>query len=208
VRTRSVFGLAAFLLIGMMAFAQSPKYEVALNYSFLHYNPAKSFSGSEDLHGGGGSFVRNFGKNVGIKAEFTGYASVQQTFHLVAKPPTVPVTSSFTTQANLFTYLFGPQVNLPVRGMRVFGQALFGGANTNGYAHLFKAAGITGVSAGNSGFAMAFGGGLDLPVAKHVMIRPVQVDYLLTRYEYKAIGINNQSNFRYQAGIVFAFGGE
>jgi len=32
------------------------------------------------------------------------------------------------------------------------------------------------------------------------------VDYFLTRYEWKPIGINNQSNFRYQAGVVFAFG--
>ena len=64
------------------------------------------------------------------------------------------------------------------------------------------------ISASNNGFAMAFGGGLDIKAGKNVAFRVAEVDYLLTRYEYKAIGINNQSNFRYQAGVVFLFGGE
>lgn len=203
-----LIGLAVLLLGGLVAFAQDPKFEVAANYSFLHYNPAKSLSGSEDLNGGGGSFVYNFGKYLGVKAEFTGYGSVEQTFHVPAVPPSVPVAGTFTTQANMFTYLFGPRVTVPAKKVRVFGQALFGGAHTNGYVNLFRAAGVTGLSASNSGFAMAFGGGLDVPVAKHVALRLAQVDYLLTRFEYKPLGINNQSNFRYQAGVVFLFGGE
>ena len=61
----------------------------------------------------------------------------------------------------------------------------------------------------NNGFAMEFGGGLDIPVATHVQIRPVEVDYLYTR-----IGANNMpgysagwNNFKYVGGINFTFAG-
>ena len=42
---------------------------------------------------------------------------------------------------------------------------------------------------------MAVGGGLDIAIAEHVALRPIQFDYFMTRYEWKALGINNQSNF-------------
>jgi hypothetical protein len=201
-----LFGFATTVLLALSAFAQTPKYEVSVNYSYLQYNPAKSLTGSESLNGGGGAFVYNVRKYVGFKSEFTGYANIEQTFHVTAVPGTVPRTGTFTTQANLFTYLFGPQINIPAKKVRIFGQALFGGAHTNGYVNLFRAAGVTGLSASNNGFSMAFGGGVDLPVHKNVMFRPAQVDYLLTRFEWPALGINNQSNFRYQAGLVFYWG--
>jgi hypothetical protein len=108
----------------------------------------------------------------------------------------------------MFTYLFGPQFNFGRDGKRIFGEALFGGASTNTYASLFKSANITGLSAGTNGFAMAFGGGLDIAIADHVALRPIQFDYFMTRYEWKPLGINNQSNFRYQAGLVFVFGND
>ena len=63
------------------------------------------------------------------------------------------------------------------------------------YADLFKAAGITSLSAENNGFAMAFGGGVDVKVGRHPALRPAQFDYLMTRYEWKPIGINNQKQF-------------
>ena len=79
------------------------------------------------------------------------------------------------------------------------------GAHTNAYANFFEADGLTSLQPSNNGFAMAIGGGLDFPVADYVALRPAQLDYFLTRYEWKQIGINNQSNFRYQAGAVFIF---
>ncbi|HEY1897172.1 MAG TPA: hypothetical protein VGG62_12900 [Terracidiphilus sp.] len=65
---------------------------------------------------------------------------------------------------------------------------------------------MTGLSASNNGFAMVFGGGVDIPISKRMAIRPLQCDYFLTRYEWKSLGINNQSNFRYQAGILYTLG--
>ena len=53
---------------------------------------------------------------------------------------------------------------------------------------------------------MAFGGGLDIPFHKHVSFRPVEIDYLLTRFDNPFTGHKNQNNFRYATGLVFTFG--
>jgi len=197
-----VFLLVSITSLPQLAVGQSK--EASVNYSLIVYNPAKSLTGDRNLNGGGGSFGLNYGQYVTLKAEFQGYATTTLTYHL---PPTAhSAGGTFSTQGNMFTYLFGPQFNLVMTRKRLFGEALFGGAYTNAYANLFKAADVTGLSADNNGFAMVFGGGLDFAIAKHVAVRPVQFDYFLTRYEWKSLGINNQSNFRYQAGMVFAFG--
>jgi hypothetical protein len=97
----------------------------------------------------------------------------------------VPAAASGTinTQANMFTYLFGPQFNLAIHKTRLFGETLFGAAYTNGYADFFKADGLTSLQPSNNGFAMAIGGGIDYQVAEYVALRPAQLDYFLTRYE-------------------------
>jgi hypothetical protein len=140
-----------------------------------------------------------------MKAEFEGYTATTLTWHVTA-PPAGVNPGTFDTKGDMFTYLFGPQFNGYSKKTRVFGEALFGGAHTNAYANFFKAAGVTGLSASNNGFAFVLGGGVDVPVSKRIAIRPLQFDYFLTRYEWKSLGINNQSNFRYQAGILYAFG--
>ena len=196
------FFLVVSSSVSQLASAQSK--EVSLNYSLIVYNPAKSLTGDRDLNGGGGSFGLNFGEYLTMKGEFQGYTTTTLTYRV---PQTEnSVANTVTTEGNMFTYLFGPQFNWVLSRKRIFGEALFGGAYTNAYANLFKAANVTGISASNNGFAMAFGGGLDFGIAKHVAVRPVQFDYFMTRYEWKSLGINNQSNFRYQAGVVFGFG--
>jgi hypothetical protein len=178
--------------------------EVSLNYSVVVYNPARSLAGDRNLNGGGGSVGFPFGEYLTLKGEFQGYATTTLTFHV---PPTAnSVAGTYKSQANMFTYLFGPQLNLPMVKKRFFGEALFGGAYTDAYANLFRAANVKGLSASNNGFAMAIGGGLDLEISRRVGFRPAQLDYFLTRYEWRPLGINNQSNFRYQAGLVFLLG--
>ena len=56
---------------------------------------------------------------------------------------------------------------------------------------------------------MEFGGGLDIPVASHIQIRPVEVDYLYAHINANHIahysaGLNN---FKYVGGVNFTFGG-
>jgi len=195
-------GYAALTVFSQFAHAQGG--EASANYSFVIYNPAKSLAGSRYLNGGGGSLGVNFGDYFMLKGEFEGYGSTTFTYH-VPKTANSPG-GTYQSQGNMFTYMFGPQITFPMNNRRIFVEALFGGANTNAYANLFKAASVTGLSASNSGFAMVFGGGFDIAITDHIAVRPVQFDYFLTRYDWKPIGINNQSNFRYQAGIVYGFG--
>ena len=198
--------VAGFTLIAASRHSYAKNGEASVNYSLVVYNPAKSLAGERTLNGGGGSVGFNLGDYLTLKAELQGYATTTFTFHLPASTNTAGGT--FQSQANMFTYLFGPQFNFPMVKKRIFGEALFGGANTGAYGSLFRAANVTGLSANNNGFAMAVGGGIDLAISKHVGLRPAQLDYFLTRYEWKQIGINNQSNFRYQAGLVFAWASE
>lgn len=198
-----VLGFVGLTTSSQAAYAQSR--EASLNYSFVVYNPAKSLADSRELNGGGGSLGLNLGEYLTLKGEFEGYGSTTFSFHLPQTPNSDGGT--FETKGDMFTYLFGPQLNIPMDKKQLFGEALFGGAYTNAYANLFRAAGVTGLSASNNGFAMVFGGGFDFAISRHLGLRPAQFDYLLTRYEWKPLGINNQSNLRYQAGIVFVFGG-
>ncbi len=53
-----------------------------------------------------------------------------------------------------------------------------------------------------TGFAMAFGGGLDVIVGKRVVFRAIQIDYVPTRL-FNA----RQHNIRLGLGVVFKLGG-
>jgi len=180
------------------------KAEVAIDYSFARFNPALFNSQSRNLNGGGGAFVLNFHKGIGLKAEFEGYGSSTAGVTIPAGFPGAGKTIS--ASGNLVTYLFGPQFKFQAGKVRPFAEALFGGAHSNVYANLFNAAGVVANTApSNAAFAMAFGGGLDIPVSRRVSIRPAQMDYLYTNFSNIFIA-KHQSNFRYQAGIVFALG--
>jgi hypothetical protein len=52
----------------------------------------------------------------------------------------------------------------------------------------------------NSAFATAFGAGIDLKLIPHVWVRPIQIDYLVTR-----LHSDTQNQARVSAGIVLHF---
>jgi hypothetical protein len=66
------------------------------------------------------------------------------------------------------------------------------------------------LTAGQSAFAVAVGGTLDIRLNHLISLRPIQIDYLLTRLSSKTVanGIQtfSQNNLRYGAGMVFNFG--
>jgi len=165
-----------WLLVAGLAFVASLRLsyatsgETSVVYSLVVYNPAKSLAGDRILNGGGGSIGLNLGDNLTLKAELQGYATTTFTFHLPASANAAG--GKFQSQGSMFTYLFGPQFNFPMAKKRIFGEALFGGANTGAYGDLFRAANVTGLAAHNNGFAMAIGGGIDLEISKHVGLRP------------------------------------
>jgi hypothetical protein len=212
-KVKGLFILGTLLLLGVTAWAQEfPRAEVGADYSFARYGPSAPYSKGHSLNGGGGELNINFNEYLSIKMDLQGYGSNHTEFN-IAPNPTFPGGASGSVQGNLFTYLFGPQIKVRAHKVQPFGHLLFGGAHSNVYGNAFKTlcqpivggCAFSKAPAGDA-FAMEFGGGIDIPVHKHVAIRPAEFDYLLTRFHNPFTGDNNQNNFRYSAGIVFAFG--
>jgi hypothetical protein len=212
-QVRRVLICGTILLLGMSAWAQEfPRAEIGANYSYARYGPSAPYSKGHSLNGGGGEFNLNFNEYLSIKMDLQGYGSNLTTFN-IAPNATFPLGASGNVQGNLFTYLFGPQIKVRAHHLQPYGHLLFGGAHSNVYGNAFTTLCqpiVNGCSLSKApaadAFAMDFGGGVDIPVAKHFAIRPAQLDYLMTRFSNPFTGSNNQNNFRYSAGIVFAFG--
>jgi hypothetical protein len=211
--TKTILLGGAVLLFGCAAWAQEfPKFEVGADYSYARYAPSASSTQGHSLNGGGGTLVYNLNSYLGIKADLQGYGSNTSVFTIPAGT-NFPGGGSAKVQGNLFTYMFGPQIKVRAHGFQPFGHLLFGAAHSNVYGNAFKnicqpAVGACSFSTAPSGnaFAMAFGGGVDIPINKTFSIRPGEVDYLLTRFNNNFTNAN-QSNFRYSAGVVFTVGG-
>lgn len=198
------------LLACVSAWAQ--RADVFGEYSYLHFSPTIGGASSRSFNGGGGGADLYFLKIFGVKADFMGYAST--TFTKTYLTPvvipgrgTIPA-GTYTTQSNMFTYLFGPLLRIPLPVVKPFGEVLFGGSYTNAYVNLTKqieSNGGTISTPSQHPFTLAVGGGVDLSVSHRVAIRLGEFDYVLTRYSNPLTSTNNQNNFRYTGGIILKF---
>ena len=200
--------LAGFLcLVTMAAAAQDnyPEFEVPVGFSFVNVHPNQALLTSFNVFGGGGGFVYNFTPLLGIKADLMGYTQGSGQ-RLIVNGQLLGNVSG-----NLFTYMFGPQIKKHSGKFQPFGEGLFGAAHTNLAANICRLEGGCGSGSGsNNGFAMEFGGGLDIPITQSIQFRPVEVDYLYTHFgsNHIAGASASQNNFKYVAGINFTFGGK
>ena len=189
------------LILGGAAYAQDhPKVEVTGYDSYFRFNPENSGTlSSHSLNGGGGEISLFFFRMIGVKAEFAGYQGNEVTF--------TSGSVSATATANLFTYNVGPVIKLRSGHFEPFGEVLFGGAHSSFYGDLCKTfTGCVTNNPSNNSLDFVIGGGIDIPVSHSVAFRPVQADYVLTRFGNGfTSGNQNQSNFRYQAGIQLRF---
>lgn len=203
---------AVVMLLGLAAWAQEfPRVEVGADYSYARFIPSRDSLNGHSLNGGGGSLVVNINEFLGIKMDLQGYQS--NTSHFV-----IPASANFPSGADasisgdLFTYLFGPQIKVRAHRLQPFGHILFGAAHSNVYANAFKTICqpiVGGCQAKGSpasdAFAMAIGGGVDIPINHTISFRPAEADYLLSHFTNQFAN-NVQNNFRYSAGIVFTLG--
>jgi hypothetical protein len=178
--------LAVFALSAVSAFAQesAPKVDVFAGYSYLQANPGVTGVDSFHLHGGSASAAYNFTSSLGAVADFGGYdkGNILGTGR----------------DGRLYTYLFGPRFSYRhYRKITPFGQVLLGSAHAN--ANAFGTAGS------QNAFAMTAGGGLDYKLFDRFWIRPVQAEYLLTRFREGTLGARNENNVRLSTGFVFRF---
>jgi len=203
---RWIYVLGFVFLVALASVAQQlPKVELAGGYSYMNFHPNLPQLTSQNLNGGGGAFVYNITDWLGIKAEFMGYA-----FGTGWTRKLHELGYLGSASGNLFTYQFGPQIKKHSGKWQPFGEVLYGAAHSNGYASALRAKGdgsyqLKSGGSNNNAFAMEMGGGLDVVLSKIVQIRPVEVDYQLTRFGYKNYSAN-QNNFKYFAGINFTLG--
>ena len=212
-KIRSAIVVGVVLLFGTAACAQDyAKVEVHANYSYMRFNPENSnIVSSFSLNGGGGGVTVYANHWLGIQGDFQGYASTTQTFNFPATANSpCPAGCTVRGSGDLFTYNVGPVLkSRSSQHFEPFVEALFGGAHSNTYNNLFKACQATCVTThtpSNNAFDFIIGGGIDIPLTKSIAIRPAEVDFILTRFGNDFTrGNNNQSNLRYNAGIVFRF---
>ena len=221
--TRSTTLIAAGLLSAFVAGATDiPKYEAFLGYTYVRANQFNQETGlgktigGFDMNGGSAQFIYNFNKS------FSGVADVGA----VAKQNVGIINADNTTTF----YLFGPRWSYRNHSrFTPYAQILFGGATRAVSRKLDVVTGsnipvfpvvtphdlfpgadteITAeVSASQTAFAMAVGGGLAWRLGKRFSFRPIAVDYVLTRFPSLLTGdSHNQNSIRASAGFLFTFG--
>jgi len=176
-----LLAVMVILLVPLAVPAQdAPKAEVSGGFSYLRSVELSSFN----LYGWNAGFAGNMNRWFGVVGDFGGnYAS-----------PGTGIFGSQGVSVKAHTFMFGPRFSYRGDGkLTMFTHALFGAARGS--------AGGFGVSAGDTAFAMALGGGFDLRLTEAVALRAIQVDYLMTRF-----GGERQNNVRLVTGIVIRFG--
>ncbi len=208
--TRAIL-LAVAALVSMSASAQD-RFELFGGYSYLQFSPTIAGTSGRGFNGGGAGATLYFLKILGIKADFMGYGNTTLTA-TYSGPVVTPLSGTipagtYTAQGDMFTYLFGPEIRIPIPKVRPFGEALFGGSQTNAYVNLSNAIDHAGGSvsvANQHPFTLALGGGLDVDAGKRLAIRLGEFDYVLTKYHNPLTNNSSQNNFRYCGGLILKF---
>jgi outer membrane protein OmpA-like peptidoglycan-associated protein len=167
-----------------------PKYEFSAMYDYISFAPGSPFENFNN-HGGSGSFTYNFSRWLGLTGELGGYQFSRNLFPLTG--------SSAEASGGIVSYLFGPRLSWRKFDRFVpFGEFLAGGTHAG-----VELAGVN----GQSSFAIATGGGLDIVLTRNVAWRFAQLDYLMTTHSGPALGPSGrQNNFRAATGLVLRFG--
>jgi OmpA family len=172
----------------------TPKYEVAGMFSYINFDPGTGFRNWNNL-GATGSFAYNVNKWLGLTGEIGAYSFDRQITIL----DNLGNSTEATLKGSQQTYLFGPRLN-----WRHFDHFVPFAEFLAGVGH--GGSQLTGDN-GQSTFALALGGGVDIVLTKTLAWRFVQADYLMTNYSGTLLGSDGrQNNFRIGTGLVLRWG--
>ena len=188
-----------------------PKVEFFAGYSAIGEVNAteeevdEGFASTKGFHT---SLIGNFNKYVGIKGDFSLHFDSDEGAATFTAPCTTPpcplVTQNFKLKTRLFNFLAGPEIKGRNRTrLTPFAHALFGVAR--GTADFQTSGPILTLSdkGSDTGFAMAFGGGLDIRATRRVGFR-ASMDYnpaFLGDSEFGRSG--RRDHVRLSLGVVF-----
>ncbi len=196
------FAVALALLfipaISAMA-ADTPRFELFAGYDYLHTGFNETNLGiagttGNNLSGWNSSLTVNLNRRVGLVGDFT--ANYGKQFQTINSDPTIAGTAE---RPFPYTFLFGPRVYLGNNSrVRPFAEGMIGVIHAQ--EGLVGLDGTVNVD-NNTAFAAAMGGGLDVRCRKHIEIRAVEADYLISH-----LLSTTQNNLRVSTGIVFRIG--
>src|SRR5215472_1352384 len=224
--------ISAVLLFAMVAAASDePDYEVYLGYQYVRANQFnQNFGlgkaiGGFDMNGGDSQFVYTFNHWLSLVGD--GGGVTKGNLGIPGFDLRVSDTTAFVYGGPRFYYRGRSHGFL---GLTPFGEILFGGAFRHAktevtaltsidtpsipiatpFAGLFPGP-ATVVKAEltdtQNAFSMKVGGGLDYRFNKHIGFRPLEVDYVLTRFPSLFNGAKqNQNSIAASAGFLFTWG--
>jgi opacity protein-like surface antigen len=211
-KIRSALVLGMVLLFGSSAFAQDyPKIETApafmyirtsgeLSNAFIVNGQVVTNVPSLNCAGGGGTIAYNVSSVVGIAADLGGCKIFSNAYGL-----------GNTVDGSLFTYLFGPRFTYRNSSkFEPFFEVNFGGTRASLTCKSTAADCLSEAGSGTysrNAFAMTVGGGFQIKISKKISLRPIQAEYLYTRFGNSCAAVactynNNQNSFRLKSGIV------
>lgn len=163
--------LLGFFSLAALAQESAPRTEFFGGYQYTR------FDGGTNANGWNTSLTGNINHWFGVTGDFSG---------------------AYTTQSGVsfhnYTYTFGPVVSLRQNEkFTPFAHFLAGGYHAS--------AAFSGLSAADSGFAMMFGGGVDVNASQHLAFRAVQFDWL----SLHGNGSSSNNNMRISTGILFRY---
>ena len=200
--SRSALALIAFAAMAVGAAAQD-KLELFVGYSYLRPSmtyqlsfqceviigcpppPSVFVTAHPNLNGYEFSATYKLRPWLGVTGDFSGHYG----------------TVASHSSAHVQTFLLGPEVSLPSK-VSPFVHLLVGGAHESIGSSIGPLGGFSAsiLSTSGNSFATALGAGIDLRLTRFISVRPVQVDYLLTR-AYST----TQNQPRVSAGVLLRF---
>jgi outer membrane protein OmpA-like peptidoglycan-associated protein len=205
---------AAALSVLTAAAEEVPKVGVFLGYEYVRFSSEQAAVPSFNGHGGGGQFIYNI--NHWLSGVFDAGAVTNGGY------------GDFRTDSTFINFLAGPRVSSRrLKHVTPYFQVLFGGVYgtssigvnglvdpsnpiLNGLPALLPNSPVSArFTRSQTGFAMTAGGGLEVKISRHVVFRPLAVDYYMTKLRnLQDFGDNQQDNLRASAGFMFLVGGE
>ena len=185
----------------------TPRVELFVGYSYLRAIPTYA-TGNRlvKMNGGSVSAAFNFNRYLGLVGDVGGFADTE----LNLTGPGVANPRVVDSGGKAFTYLGGPRLSLRGERFTPFVQVLAGGIHASPVVidpEICGGINCTPLPSQNA-FAMTAGGGLDITLTRHIALRAVQAEYLMTRFANPTTQVKSmQNDMRLSSGLLFRFGG-
>jgi hypothetical protein len=164
-------------LLSAQKFFHVPTIDVFAGYSYLRFD-SKPLGFSDQLNLNGWNF------ELALPHIYEGLGAVAD------------VSAHYGHELTAYNFVIGPQYTFEVKNLRIFAHGLFGKSRDR-----LSFPGTSQLEPSNLARAIAFGGGVDVPLGEKLSWRALQADYVITsNFD------GTQHNIRASTGIVYRFG--